>query len=216
MRYTDGKNEDEPMKYGIARLLALDAVEMCSAKDYINWAMKELESGSTESSIAILAGLNSATTYFEVKEAFGQVLNELGIEEYSDEEKLNHYIEEACKEIVAGRIDYQEFLDFSREAQFSKKIGKTKYSLTNFYLLSWAIQDLKAGEPSWSNYYEDLNTVFPERSVKLECEIVIGIKNPESSPRFQQTQKMKAISSEKLANLQLPSLLSKLKKILWK
>ena len=209
----DGTNEGQPVKYGIVRLLALDAVEMCSPKDYINWALKELEAGATESSIAILAGLNSSITYFEAKEAFDQVLNELGIEEKSDEEKLNQYIEEACKEIVAGRIDFQELLDFSREAQFSRKIGKTKYSLTNFYLLSWAIQDLKAGEPSWSYYYEDLNTVFPEKSVKLECEIVLGIKDPDASPRFHQMQKMRSISTEQLANLQFPSLLSKLKKI---
>ena len=204
------------MNYGIARLLALDAVEMCSAKDYIDWAIQELEASAKEPSIAILAGLNSMVTYFEAKEYFVQVLYELEIKEYSDEEKLNQYIEFACKEILADRIPYKEFLDFCREAQFDRKIGNLKYSISNFYLLSWAIQELRAEDPSWSYYYEGLNTTFPEKSVKLECEILLGISKPETSPRFQQTQRINERSQTKQKEIGHIGLFSNLKKWIWK
>lgn len=178
------------LTYEISRLFALDVVENGSAKNYIDWAMDALQKGSPETSIAILAGLSPATTYFEAKECFLQAIVELGIEEPKIGDKPDIYIETAAKEILAGNIHYGEFLEFVRRLPFESVASPTKYNLNNLSMLQHAIADLGDEDGCWSFYYEDLNVLNPAQTVKIECQILLGILNPEASPRYAQEQRM--------------------------
>lgn len=162
------------MDYDIARLFALDVTERCRGKDFIDWALTRLQNGSKEINIAILAGLSADTTYFEAKEYFLQALGELGVVEPDAEKKLDIYIESAAKGIVEDRIGFEEFLEFCREVYILRTQYKPRRDLKNMYLLCWAIRELKAGDPSWSYYYEDLDVRNPLNSVKLECKVLLG------------------------------------------
>lgn len=178
------------MTYQIARLFALDAVEKTSAKNYIDWAMDALQKGAPETSIAILAGLSPAATYFEAKECFIQAIVELGLEEPKIEDKLDAYIETAAKEILADNIHYREFLEFANALQFERGASRTKYDLTHLYLLHHAIEDLDGENEYESFYYQGVNTLNAAQMVKLECQILLGLSDPEASPRYAQEQKM--------------------------
>lgn len=174
----------------ISRLFALDAAEKNTAKNYIDWAMDALQKGAPETSIAILAGLNPATTYFEAKECFIQAISELGIEEPKIEDKLDAYIETAAKEILADNIHYREFLVFACALQFERGASRTKYDLTHLYLLHHAIEELDEDNEYESFYYPGVNALNAARMVKLECQILLGLLNPEASPRYAQEQQM--------------------------
>ena len=178
------------LTYQIARLFALDAAEKNTAKNYIDWAMDALQKGASETSIAILAGLNPGTTYFEAKECFIQAITELGIEEPKIEDKLDAYIEMAAKEILADNISYRAFLEFARTLKFERGVSLTKYDLTHLYLLQYAIEDLDGEDEYESHYYEGVNSRNAAQMVKLECRILLGLLNPEASPRYAQEQKM--------------------------
>ena len=178
------------LTYQIARLFALDAAEKNTAKNYIDWAMGALQKGAPETSIAILAGLGPGTTYFEAKECFIQAITELGIEEPKVEDRLDAYIETAAKEILADNIHYREFLEFARALQFERGVSLTKYDLTHLYLLHHAIEDLDDEDECWSFYYEGLDARNAAQMVKLECQILLGLLNPEASPRYAQDKRM--------------------------
>jgi hypothetical protein len=178
--------------YEVAQLFALDYLGACTSEAFRNWALKSLESGATETSIAILAGLSSESTYFEAKEYFNLAVGELGIEEPEDSGKIDGYIEIAAREIANSERDYHEFLDFAREAHLKSNGVSSKYDLTVFFLLFWAVHDLEAGEPSWSYYYEDLDVSSKENSIVIECKVFLGILPPEASPIHK--KKMERIS----------------------
>jgi hypothetical protein len=178
------------LTYQIARLFALDAAEKSTVKNYIDWAMDALQKGSSETSIAILAGLNPGTTYFEAKECFIQAIAELGIEEPKIEDKLDAFIETAAKEILADNIHYREFLEFARALKFERGVSLTKYDLTHLYLLQYAIEDLDGEDEYESHYYEGVNARNAAQMVKLECQILLGLLNPEASPRYAQEQRI--------------------------
>jgi hypothetical protein len=96
----------------------------------------------------------------------------------------------AAKEILAENIHYREFLEFASALQFEMGASRTKHDLTHLYLLHHAIEDLDGEDECWSPYYEGVDARNAIQMVKLECQILLGLLNPEASPRYAQEQRM--------------------------
>lgn len=177
------------IEYETSRLFALDQLGLCRSKDFIDWGLLMLQNGSTSTDVAILAGINPQTSYFEVKEDFLQALHDLGIEFMVGGEAMDLYLEQAAEKIIAGAIAYKEILKVVYELHLGRQSWNSKYDTSPLLNLYWAIEDLEHGEQGWSFYYEDLNALDPGKTVSLECQIMLGriprkepLRGPVNSP----------------------------------
>ncbi|WP_028391412.1 hypothetical protein [Bacillus cihuensis] len=68
--------------------------------DYINWALKMLESDRSSCSLNILSSLGEPLNIFEVEHYFRKALNELDIQEPSYKECAEFYIQHLSKKII--------------------------------------------------------------------------------------------------------------------
>ncbi|MBA9027649.1 hypothetical protein [Peribacillus huizhouensis] len=68
--------------------------------DYINWALKMLESDCSSFSLNILSSLGEPLNIFEVEHYFRKALNELDIQEPSYKECAEFYIQYLSKKII--------------------------------------------------------------------------------------------------------------------
>lgn len=160
--------------YETSRIFALDQLGLCRFKDFIDWGLRMLQDGSTSTDVAILAGINPQTSYFEVKQDFLQALHDLGIEFKMGGEAMDLYLEQAAEKIIAGSIPYKEILKVAYDLHLGRQSWNSKYDTSSLLNLYWAIEDLEHGDQSWSYYYEDLNAMDPGKSVSLECQIMLG------------------------------------------
>ncbi len=68
--------------------------------DYINWALKMLESNNESFSLNILSSLREPLNIFEVEDYFKSALRELKIQEPTFEECAEYYIQHLAKRIL--------------------------------------------------------------------------------------------------------------------
>jgi hypothetical protein len=170
--------------YKTSRIFALEELSLCTTKDFIEWGYQTLEAGSDKVAVAILAGLNQGTSYFEARDCFLLAISEMGIEPSRGQQAIDNYFEQAAQAIVGGLSNYKEILKVAYEVTIKPGAQSSRFNISELANLYWAIQDLEFGEPSWSYYYEDLNTVSPEQSVRRECQIMLGLFPPNPLPKF--------------------------------
>jgi len=162
------------IEYETSRIFALDQLGLCRSKDFIDWGLLALQNGSNSTDVAILAGLNPQTSYFEVREDFILALNDVGIEFMTGGEAIDNYLEQASARIIEGSIPYKEILKVVYSLYLRREGWNSKYDTSSLLSLYWAIDDLQGGEESWSYYYQDLNTLDPAKTVSMECQIMLG------------------------------------------
>ncbi|GEM_PF-5859085 len=172
------------MDYATARLFGFDALGRCNGKDFIDWALGRLQRGATETGIAILAGLNPATTYFEAKETLLQALYEMDMEWPPPVKAMDTFVEVAARAIVSEETDFQDLLAFAHEACYRWSGPRPSYDLRNLYLLILALDGLESGDEYGGHYYPDANFLNQKRLVVLECRILLGELPPEASPIY--------------------------------
>jgi hypothetical protein len=179
-----GKTEPMKIEYETSRIFALDQLDLCRSKDLIDWGLAALRNGSTSINVAILAGINPQTSYFEAREDFVQALNDGDIEFIMGGEAIDLYLGQAAEKIIEGSISYEEFLKIANEVCFGWRGWNSKYDISAFFGLYRAIDDLKCGEEGWNYYFQDLNTIDPAKTVSLECQIMLGRIHRKETPKF--------------------------------
>jgi hypothetical protein len=162
------------IEYETSRIFALDQLGLCKPEDFIDWGLLALQNGSNSTEVAILAGLNPQNSYFEVREDFILALNEIGIGFLTGGEAIDNYLEQASARIIEGSIPYKEILKVVYALYLGREGWDSKYDTSSLLSLYWAIDDLQAGQESWSYYYRDLNTLDPAKTVSMECQIMLG------------------------------------------
>ena len=114
----------------------------------VDWAIELLEEGVETENIQIIAGLKKPVNYFESKKYLEDTLKELGLDKFTEKQKIICYSSFYIQMIAAGK-DVRHNL--SMIYKFCQKMDyeDTTY---DFYLLYWAWGDLEYQD--YNHYWE--------------------------------------------------------------
>ncbi|KAA0955437.1 hypothetical protein FQ087_12735 [Sporosarcina sp. ANT_H38] len=140
--------------------------------DYVNWAIKMLESSDTSASLNILSSLSETLNTFEVEDYFHRAVRELGIEEPSQDKCSKYYFWYLLKQIIdneSNAINYAyEIYQVVREEFVSEELNV-------WYEISEMIDDYRYGDNIEGITIESLiSTIVKEAKKQLNCNFFLN------------------------------------------
>lgn len=128
------------------RILALKALNYSCGEECAAWAIHQIETGSTNRHILMLAGMSPPFNHFEMAAMRDRALAELGVTSVSREDALRIYAAEIALEAVSGRSDLLMTL-----RELNRLCVEENYAdeLHDFYLLYYAWDDLLTSNEQW-------------------------------------------------------------------
>ncbi|MCW3073932.1 MAG: hypothetical protein JWP69_1001 [Flaviaesturariibacter sp.] len=148
------------------KLLAKKATYIDKVEDWVDWALEMLEYGYEAEHLYILAGLRSPIERPYLEEVIFKTLKELNLHKISDVEAVNGYAYLLISEAFNEKNSYETTLKELKELHERFDMYK---GLQDFYLLYWALEDLKETDVQWywkgadaGNILNEIKRVFLE------------------------------------------------------
>jgi hypothetical protein len=144
--------------------------------DAVDWAVEQLASSPVSPALATLAGLIAPPNGFEVEDLLRDALRELNLREPSEEEGYRDFVCANVAGILDGRISESEGCD---RLAHSYKFDLPRGELQPFWLLQWAIKDLREhGDHHYDDRYtgDNLGALVREECEKLAREFCLSAK----------------------------------------
>jgi hypothetical protein len=129
-----------------AEILAFKALDRAIDQTWIDWAYEMLEAGCETESLVILAGELKPYNQFELQSLTDKIFIELNLNWDNREQTLKNYVCYLVDKALNGKIKFVDVLDLIKDMYIELD---NESSLSGFYMLYYAYDDLKYSEHQW-------------------------------------------------------------------